>query len=160
MNERGSTPHHVDRAGLIMAAILMLLAVVLWREAYTMSGAVSYGVGPTAALKVVGSCLVLLALATGISALRKPGETPEAMNAGPVWLILAACAVMIGFIKFGVGFIPATTVLFAATATAFGRRRIAADLAIGFVLSVLIYLLFSKLLTLTLPQGPLERLLG
>lgn len=143
-----------------MTALLVFLAGMLWREAYTMSGAVSYGVGPTAALKVVAVGLLVLAVATGIAALRNPAEAPEAMDAGPVWLILAACAVMISFIKFGVGFIPATTVLFAATATAFGRRKVAVDLAIGFALAVLIYLLFSKLLTLTLPQGPLERLLG
>jgi putative tricarboxylic transport membrane protein len=51
------------------------------------------------------------------------------------------------------------TILFAATATAFGRRAIAADLIIGFVIAVVIYLAFSKLLTLGLPEGPLERLL-
>lgn len=160
MREPGSAPLQIDKAGLIMAAILVFLAVILWREAYTMGGTVSYGVGPTAALKVVAGGLLLLALATGWSAFRSVGAVPEPMNATPVWLILAGCAVMIGFIRFGVGFIPATTVLFAATATAFGRRNIPADLAIGFVLSTLIYLLFSKLLTLTLPQGPLERLLG
>jgi putative tricarboxylic transport membrane protein len=160
MRSPGSKPHHIDKPGLIMAAILGLLALVLWREAYTMSGAVSYGVGPTAALKVVAGGLLVLAIATAVAAIRKPGGETEPMDAKPVWLILAACAVMIAFIKFGVGFIPATTVLFAATATAFGRRNIPADLAIGFALSVLIYLLFSKLLTLTLPQGPLERLLG
>ncbi len=160
MREPGSTPLLIDKAGLIMAAILVFLAAVLWREAYTMGSTVSYGVGPTAALKVVAGGLFLLAIATGWSAFRSPGAAPEPMNARPVWLILAGCAVMIGFIRFGVGFIPATTVLFAATATAFGRRNIPADLAIGFVLSTFIYLLFSKLLTLTLPQGPLERLFG
>ena len=36
----------------------------------------------------------------------------------------------------GGGFIPAMTVLFAATATAFGRRAILADVAIGFVIGV------------------------
>jgi putative tricarboxylic transport membrane protein len=160
MREPGSAPHQIDKAGLIMAAILVFLAGLLWREAYTMGGTVSYGVGPTAALKVVAGGLLFLALATGWSAFRSGGDAPEPLNAQPVWLILAGCAVMIAFIRFGVGFIPATTVLFAATATAFGRRNIPADLAIGFVLSTLIYLLFSKLLTLTLPQGPLEHLLG
>ena len=160
MRKPGIKPHHVDKPGLIMAGILLFLAFMLWREASMMSGAVSYGVGPTAALKVVAGGLLILAISTGFAALRNPGSEAEPMDAKPVWLILGASAVMISFIKFGVGFIPATTVLFAATATAFGRRNILADLAIGLVLSVLIYLLFSKLLTLTLPQGPLERLLG
>ena len=50
------------------------------------------------------------------------------------------------------------TILFAATATAFGRRAILTDLAIGFVLGTGAYLMFSKLLSLSLPMGPLERL--
>ena len=54
--------------------------------------------------------------------------------------------------------IPATAVLFAATATAFGRRAIHIDLAIGLVLAVVVFLLFDKLLTLSLPAGPIERL--
>ncbi len=44
------------------------------------------------------------------------------------------------------------------TAAGFGRRAFGTDLAIGFALSVAIYLLFAKLLTLTLPTGPIERL--
>ena len=69
-----------------------------------------------------------------------------------------ACA-LIAIIGLGGGFILATSVLFAATSAAFGRRAILVDLAIGLVLAVVIYLLFDKLLTLSLPAGPLERLL-
>ena len=67
-------------------------------------------------------------------------------------------ALLIAIIGLGGGFILATTALFVTTATAFGRRAILADLAIGFVLTTLIYLAFSRLLTLSLPAGPLERL--
>ena len=67
-------------------------------------------------------------------------------------------ASMIAIIGLGGGFIPAMTVLFAATATAFGRRAILADLAIGFVIGTIIYIAFSRLLTLSLPAGPIERL--
>jgi putative tricarboxylic transport membrane protein len=153
----------MDKAGVVMAAILLALAAVLWREAIVMdaAGTVTYGVGPTAALKAVAIGLLVLSLALGFSSLRSSGEAaPEPMDATPVWIIMAACAFMIACLRFGGGFIPATAVLFAATATAFGRRKIIADLAIGSVLATLIYLLFSKLLTLTLPQGPIERLLG
>ena len=65
---------------------------------------------------------------------------------------------MIVLIGIGGGFIPAITILFAATAAAFGRRAILADLAIGFVLGTGAYLMFAKLLSLSLPMGPLERL--
>ena len=42
---------------------------------------------------------------------------------------------------------------------AFGRRAILIDSAIALVLTTLIFLAFDKLLTLSLPAGPLERLL-
>ena len=73
-------------------------------------------------------------------------------------LILGGLAAVIVLIGIGGGFIPAMTILFAATATAFGRRAILTDLAIGFVLGLGAYLMFAKLLSLSLPTGPLERL--
>ena len=66
---------------------------------------------------------------------------------------------MIVLIGIGGGFILAMTILFAATAAAFGRRAILVDLAIGFALGTAAYLMFAKLLSLSLPMGPLERLL-
>ena len=50
------------------------------------------------------------------------------------------------------------SMLFACTARGFGRRALAVDAAIGFVLGLVIFLVFAKLLTLLLPAGPLERL--
>jgi putative tricarboxylic transport membrane protein len=76
-----------------------------------------------------------------------------------VWLILAGLALLIGIVGLGGGFILATSALFVATSAAFGRRAILADLAIALVLTTLIYLAFDRLLTLSLPAGPLERLL-
>ena len=150
-----------DRAGIVVGLILFALAAVMWRETQVMSGTVTYGVGPTAALKVVGIGLAILAVLTLISAFRSKGKTTsEPMDARPVLIVMAACILMIAGIYFGAGYILSTMVLFAATATAFGRRKIHVDLAIGFAVAVVIYLLFSKILTLTLPQGPLERLIG
>jgi putative tricarboxylic transport membrane protein len=57
---------------------------------------------------------------------------------------------------FGAGFVLATTILFAATARAFGRRALLIDVVIGFGLGVSTHLLFSKLVTLSLPAGPIE----
>ena len=89
------------------------------------------------------------------------GEFPERETPAqlPIVLILGGLAAVIVLIGIGGGFIPAMTILFAATATAFGRRAILIDLAIGFVLGLGAYLMFAKLLSLSLPMGPLERLL-
>lgn len=150
----------INRADLVVALILFGLAALVMNEAFAITRVVAYGVGPTAALKVVAGGLAVLGVLTLVSALRGRDEKPEPFEAQPVLLILAACAAMILCIRFGGGFIPAMTILFATTATAFGRRTPALDIAIGLGAAVLIYLLFSKLLTLSLPQGPLERLLG
>ena len=75
-----------------------------------------------------------------------------------LWIALGLVALIAG-IGFGAGFIPAMALLFAATARAFGRTAIVTDLVIGLVLAFVVYLMFTKLLTLSLPEGPLERLL-
>jgi putative tricarboxylic transport membrane protein len=85
---------------------------------------------------------------------------PEPDDLPPIVIILGGFAALIALIGFGGGFIPATAILFAATATAFGRRAILTDLAIGLVLAIVVFLIFDKLLTLSLPYGPLERLLS
>jgi putative tricarboxylic transport membrane protein len=89
------------------------------------------------------------------------GDVPEREPPAqlPILLILGGLIATIVLIGVGGGFISAVTVLFAATATAFGRRAILVDLAIGFALSLAAYLMFAKLLSLSLPMGPLERLL-
>ena len=76
-----------------------------------------------------------------------------------MWLILAGLALLIAIIGLGGGFILATSALFVTTSAALGRRAILADSAIALVMTTLIYLAFDRLLTLSLPAGPLERLL-
>jgi putative tricarboxylic transport membrane protein len=108
---------------------------------------------------LVASGLIVLAIANGWLAWRGDFPEREPYDAQALVLILGGVAAMIAIIGFDGGFILATTALFAATATAFGRRAILTDLAIGFVLSITVYLMFTKVLTLSLPMGPLERLL-
>ena len=89
------------------------------------------------------------------------GNLPERESADPkaVLLILGGLALLIAIIGLGGGFILATSALFVTTSAAFGRRAILADSAIAIVMTTLIYLAFDRLLTLSLPTGPLERLL-
>jgi putative tricarboxylic transport membrane protein len=149
----------IDRAGIVIALALALLAVVLVVDALRIQANVVYGLGPQAMPIIVAIGLAVLAAGNLINALSGGDVEPEDMDFRPVLLIMAGLAMMIAIIGLGGGFIPAMTVLFATTATAFGRRAIVADLIIGVVIAAVIYLAFSKLLTLGLPQGPLERLL-
>lgn len=148
----------VDWAGIVIAIALAVLAVVIVVDAMRIQATVTYGMGPQAVPILIAIGLGLLAIGNLINALRGDFPEREDMDFRPVGLVLAGLAAMIAIIGLGGGFIPAMTVLFAATATAFGRRAILTDLVIGFVIGTIIYLAFSRLLTLSLPAGPLERL--
>ena len=155
-----SRERRVDPAGIIVAALLTALAGVIIYDMTTLQITQTYGIGPKAMPIVVAAGLMLLAVGNLVLALRG-GDFPEREPPAqlPILLILGGLITTIVLIGVGGGFIPAVTVLFAATATAFGRRAIWVDLAIGFALGLAAYLMFAKLLSLSLPMGPLERLL-
>lgn len=149
----------VDRAGLVIAFLLAALAAVLVWDASRLPAGAMYGVGPGAMPIVVAVGLGLLAIGNLVDALRGNLPPRESADPKPVFLILGGLALLIAIIGFGGGFILATSALFVATSAAFGRRAVLTDTAIAIVLSTLAYLAFDKLLTLSLPAGPLERLL-
>jgi putative tricarboxylic transport membrane protein len=152
-------PRRVDPAGLVIALTLAAVAAVLVWDASQLQSNTTYGMGPQVMPIVIAIGLGILAIGNLIDALR--GNLPARESADPkaVLLILAGLALLIAIIGLGGGFILATTALFVTTARAFGRRAILADLAIALVMTTLIYLAFDRLLTLSLPAGPLERLL-
>jgi putative tricarboxylic transport membrane protein len=149
----------IDPAGLIVAAILAALAGVLVLDASRLPATSMYGMGPEAMPIVIAVGLGLLAIGNLIDALRGNLPPRESADPKPVLLILGGLAALIAIIGLGGGFILATAVLFVATSAAFGRRAILTDAVIALVMSTLIYLAFDRLLTLSLPSGPLERLL-
>ncbi|MSP47586.1 MAG: tripartite tricarboxylate transporter TctB family protein [Xanthobacteraceae bacterium] len=148
-----------DTAGMLIAGVLLLIAVVIFWDTSALQLAPTYGVGPKATPYVIATGMAVLA--AGNFWLSWRGDYPERESFDPkaIVLILGGLAALIAIIGLGGGFIPATAVLFAATATAFGRRAVHIDLAIGLALGFIVFLLFDKLLTLALPAGPIERLL-
>ena len=151
--------HQPDRAGLAIAACLLLLAAIIFWDTANLQLAPTYGVGPKAMPYVVACGLALLAIGNAVLAWRGDFPARDDFDARAVVLILGGLAALIAIIGLGGGFIVATAILFAATAAAFGRRTMHIDLAIGLILGGVVYLLFDKLLTLSLPAGPIERLL-
>jgi putative tricarboxylic transport membrane protein len=152
-------PRRVDRAGVVIALALAALAAVLVWDASQLQSNTMYGMGPQAMPIVVAVGLGLLAIGNLFDALRGNLPPRESADVKAVLLILAGLALLIAIIGFGGGFILATSALFVTTSAAFGRRAVLVDTAIALVLTTLIYLAFDKLLTLSLPAGPLERLL-
>jgi len=155
----GLAPRRVDAAGVVIALVLAGLAAVLVWDSRQLQTVTMYGMGPEVMPVVIAVGLGLLAIGNLIDALR--GNLPARESADPkaVLLILAGLALLIAIIGLGGGFILATSALFVTTSTAFGRRAILVDSALALVLTTLIYLAFDRLLTLSLPAGPLERLL-
>jgi putative tricarboxylic transport membrane protein len=153
-----SQGRRTDPAGIAVAVVLLALAGLIAWDTTTLQITATYGPGPKAMPLVVMTGLIVLAIGNLYLAFR--GEFPEREPAAwtPILLILGGLLAVIVLIGIGGGFIPATAILFAATAAGFGRRAVVTDLAIGLVLATAAYLMFAKVLTLSLPMGPIERL--
>jgi putative tricarboxylic transport membrane protein len=157
-DEAGQATGKRDIAVLAIAVALFGLAAVIVNDA---SGYVirrSYArFGPEIVPYLVATGIAFLAILTAIMGWRGMFEGRPKMNyAGVLWLvggILAEIVMLYG----GTGFIPGSAVLFAFAARAFGQNTLPLNLAVGAVLSTLLFLLFRYGLGLSLPNGPLER---
>ncbi|HEX2547889.1 MAG TPA: tripartite tricarboxylate transporter TctB family protein [Ramlibacter sp.] len=143
---------------------LMLVAAALWFDSGKLPPASTAGVGPAAALQLVAVIVAVLGLGHLASAwrARQAGHaTPlDRGNHRSLAIVLAALIGQIALLEAGAGFILSSLWLFALTARGFGERIHLKLLLIGAALSLAVYLFFTKALSLALPAGPLERLLG
>jgi putative tricarboxylic transport membrane protein len=147
-----------NRPTAVIAVVLFAIAFITYWDASHMKVRATYGMSASAASYFVAMFFVVLAIGHLISAFKPSDmdvETADWMAVGWIGLALAG---LIGSIWLGGGFILGSTLLFALTARAFGRKALLLDLCLGAAIGVLVFLLFNKLLTLALPQGPLERL--
>ena len=149
-----------DRAAFGIALLLAALAALIaWNAAHLNANLASYSrVGASAFPYAVAALLLAAALGTVVAAAK--GEFPdrEPLELGPVgWIVggLVAQVVLLGFAGFSI----ATGVLFAFTARGFGGKPLWLTVPLGTVFAFILYVLFSKGLQLSLPQGPLERLI-
>jgi putative tricarboxylic transport membrane protein len=100
--------------------------------------------------------LAVLAIGNFFMGLQGGLPAREDLNIAAILRILGGLAALIAVIGFGYGFIIGTMLLFAMTSAAFGRKALLTDLLIGLGLGTFVYVLFSKVLSLALPAGPLE----
>ncbi|WGF86392.1 tripartite tricarboxylate transporter TctB family protein [Marinivivus vitaminiproducens] len=113
-------------------------------------------VGPALFPYIVAAGLILV----GLFALREAfaGKVAHADEAGFEldWkaIVIASLGLLVHLlIVEDLGWLVATTVLFALVARAFGSRRLMADLALGLVLALLTFGVFNYGLDLSLPVG-------
>lgn len=171
-----------DRAALVVAALLFIVAGLVGFDANSLTIGSTYGMGPKAMPYVISGGLIILGFAHVITAFKEGIPVPDPVDPKAIAWLAGGLLGLIACIGLGGGFILATATVFAATARAFGRNekiklrtgfelrleerpitlhvsQTYVDFAIGLVLGLVIYLAFAKGLTLSLPQGPLEKLI-
>lgn len=148
-----------DKAGFAIAFGLAILAFVVGWDAWRLSSVNAHSaVGPAAFPTIIAAGLALLAVATAVEAMRSgPVERPRD-EFGPMAWILAGLVGQIILLPF-LGFSIATGWLFAATAKGFGKGPVWAHFLAGTLMCFVIYVIFAKGLQLSLPAGPIERLI-
>ncbi len=160
--------HHSDATGsvppkpkarpsafVIAAGLVAVAAVMLW-DASRLADLGGYsGVGPASVPKVVACGLLALAAWTAFDGWR--GRTPRAerQHLSPILWVVAGLVIQLLTLHLA-GFSIATGILFAFTARAFGKTNLAMTIPLGIGLSFVVWLIFSQLLMLHLPEGPLE----
>lgn len=154
-----SSTKRPDKAGFVIAFGLALLALVVGWDAWRLSSINAHSsVGPAAFPTVIAAGLLILAVATAVEAIRAGAIERPRDEFGPMAWVLAGLIGQIILLPF-LGFSIATGWLFAATAKGFGKGPVWAHFLAGAVLCFVIYAIFAKGLQLSLPAGPLERLI-
>uniref|UniRef100_A0A9E8CMD8 Tripartite tricarboxylate transporter TctB family protein n=1 Tax=Bosea sp. NBC_00436 TaxID=2969620 RepID=A0A9E8CMD8_9HYPH len=147
-----------NKPALLVGVLLLIVAALVGYDASQQTITSTYGVGPTAMPYVVAAGLVILGLSHFVVAFREGLPQPEEADSKALLWIAGGLVFLIACIGLGGGFVLAITVVFACTARGMGRQGLLVDAAIGFVLGLVIFLVFAKILTLILPAGPFERL--
>lgn len=154
----GGTSGRPDRAGLVIAVLLAAVAVVIFVSTRSMPATAQYArVGPTTFPYAVAAGFALLAVGTAVSAFRGGFPEREPERLAPILWIVGGLVAQIVTLK-PLGFSIATGLLFALTARGFGRGPLWITIPIGVVFSLFVWIVFADVLQLSLPAGPLERL--
>ncbi len=148
-----------DGAALFIALILAAIAaVIIWQTSQMRVPPVQARVGPTVFPYLIAAGLICLAIGTVVSALRGSFPARDRDSYGPILWIVSGLVAQILLLSTA-GFSIATGVLFAFTARGFGRGPLWQTIPIGIVFAFLVWFVFARGLSLSLPQGALERLL-
>jgi putative tricarboxylic transport membrane protein len=167
------TPSQPERRVNIGEMLLALWAVlfgilIVWQTTLIRLTPAYSKVGPRVIPYIVGAGMIVVGVWLAYEALtgRMSLGTTESEDADPalptdwrtVGLLALALLVYLLLIERA-GFIIASATLFVMAAFAMGSRRLARDIAIGIVMSTVLYVVFRRGLGLSLPAGILEGIL-
>ena len=158
-NKTATEQRRPDWAALVIAAVLVIMAGVIFFDVARLRDMGGYSqVGPATVPDWIAFGLVGLAVWTVFAAFRHDFPEREKQEVKPVVWVVAGLIAQMVLIRT-VGFSIATGVLFGCAAAGFGARKIWISIPIGIVICFAIYWLFAVMLQLSLPAGPLERLI-
>lgn len=148
---------------LIAIGLLAFAGVVFWQTLAIPVSPLYSRVGPTVFPYMTAGGLALLALLLLVQAIRggwQPDDEREvALDWRALGFVAAGLVVNVALID-RVGFTAASTLLFVLVAYGFGSRQTLRDALIGFVLALVAYFGFARLLGVNIGAGVVERLLG
>ena len=150
---------------LLALGAVVFGVLIIWQTTLIRLTPAYSKVGPRVIPYIVGAGLVLVGAWLAYEALtgRAATGSADSEDADPSlptdWRtvgLLALALIAYLFLIAPAGFIIASATLFTAAAFAMGSRRLARDVAIGVLLSVVLYIVFNRGLGLSLPAGILE----
>ncbi len=154
-----ATPRRPDWSAMAIAVILLGIAALVAWDAWTLKLSPTYArVGPATAPYVVAALLAALAVGTAVMAVRGGFPAREHAEVSPILWIAGGLAVQM-LVLGTAGFSIATGLMFAAAARGFGQRPLWLSFLIGTGIAFVAWVVFAMGLRLSLPAGPLERLL-
>lgn len=146
-------------AAFVIAAGLAGLAVMILVDAAGLKQDGGYaGVGPADVPRIIAYCLLGLAVMTVVAGLKGDLPRPTRQAPAPILWIMGGLVGQLALLHVA-GFIISGALLFGMTARGFGQRPLWKAVAVGLLLSFVIYGVFDRLLKLNLPGGPLEMLI-
>jgi putative tricarboxylic transport membrane protein len=152
-------------AGIVGLAVIALGGFVLQQALAGVNAQIYAQVGPGVFPAVVGVGLVLVGLGLLLQAARGRWQVAWTQRDGAAAHVAQAPSPLAKVLLVGVGlaadvvlmsplgFVAASTVLFACVTRAFGSRRLASDTLAGLIFAGLIFLIFTRGLGLSLPVG-------
>lgn len=145
-------------AFIVAAGLAALAAVMLWDASLLKQDGGYGGVGPADVPRLIAYGLLALSVATVVAGLR--GNVPRAPQQDPapvLWMLAGLAAQLV--LLHPAGFAIASGMLFGFTARAMGRKPLWLTCGVGFLMALVVYGIFDRLLKLDLPAGPIERLI-
>jgi putative tricarboxylic transport membrane protein len=140
---------------LVSAGFLAVALVVLAQAFMIPDGGGYQAVGPRAFPLLVGIGMAVVAVIGVVQAFRDPVSregADEGVHWRPVLLLIGALA-LYAVLLAPVGYWQATTLFFVAVARVLGSRKLVRDLVVGLLLALATYVLFDRVLGITLPPG-------